>query len=79
MDMDTDARRERKERKRQRATGNVEGERYMQNATQSFAYKSLQKMGWQEGAGLGAQNGGVKHALKVKKRKEGAGLGKEVS
>ena len=42
-----------------------------------FARKQLEKMGWREGTGLGKKRDGIKTHIRVKKRKEQAGLGTE--
>ena len=45
--------------------------------TSSFARKQLEKMGWQEGTGLGKKRDGIVSHIKVQKRTEQAGLGTE--
>eukprot|EP00591_Stephanopyxis_turris_P006613 CAMPEP_0195510266 /NCGR_PEP_ID=MMETSP0794_2-20130614/2960_1 /TAXON_ID=515487 /ORGANISM="Stephanopyxis turris, Strain CCMP 815" /LENGTH=257 /DNA_ID=CAMNT_0040637651 /DNA_START=203 /DNA_END=973 /DNA_ORIENTATION=+ len=43
--------------------------------TSSFAQKQLEKMGWNEGEGLGKKKGGMTSHIKVKIRAEDEGLG----
>ena len=43
--------------------------------TSAFAKKQLEKMGWSEGTGLGKKRDGITTHIKVKKRKDGLGLG----
>eukprot|EP00670_Eutreptiella_braarudii_P007033 CAMPEP_0174287026 /NCGR_PEP_ID=MMETSP0809-20121228/14116_1 /TAXON_ID=73025 ORGANISM="Eutreptiella gymnastica-like, Strain CCMP1594" /NCGR_SAMPLE_ID=MMETSP0809 /ASSEMBLY_ACC=CAM_ASM_000658 /LENGTH=182 /DNA_ID=CAMNT_0015383355 /DNA_START=70 /DNA_END=618 /DNA_ORIENTATION=- len=40
-----------------------------------FGFLMLQKMGWQEGSGLGKEQQGMTEHIKVKKLEDGAGLG----
>jgi Pin2-interacting protein X1 len=43
--------------------------------TSNFGYKMLQKMGWTEEAGLGANEDGITENVKLKRRAIGQGLG----
>jgi hypothetical protein len=43
--------------------------------TSAFARKQLEKMGWQDGTGLGKKRDGIKTHIKVKKRKDQEGIG----
>jgi len=46
-------------------------------SSDSFAARQMAKMGWVEGTGLGKGRNGVKTHIKVTKREENVGLGKE--
>jgi Pin2-interacting protein X1 len=43
--------------------------------TSAFARKQLEKMGWEDGTGLGKKRDGIKTHIKVKKRKDQEGIG----
>ena len=45
------------------------------NDKSRFGYRMLAKFGWTEDKGLGKDESGVRHAIKVSKREEGSGLG----
>lgn len=47
------------------------------SSQQSFAKRQLEKMGWEEGTGLGKRRHGVQEHLKIKQREDEVGLGRE--
>lgn len=47
------------------------------SSNQSFAKRQLEKMGWQEGTGLGKRRDGQVDHIKIKQRQDEMGLGKE--
>lgn len=47
------------------------------SSEQSFAKRQLEKMGWTEGTGLGKNRTGMKEHVKIKKREDAMGLGRE--
>ena len=50
------------------ATMKSRGDRYQGVEKESFAYKMMGKLGWQEGRGLGANEQGIKSHIKAKKK-----------
>ncbi len=56
----------------QRRAGNIDGEKALQD---SFGRSALEKMGWQDGSGVGKREG-VTAPLKVKRLRQDAGLGR---
>jgi len=47
------------------------------SSDKSFAKRQLEKMGWQEGTGLGKRRDGIKDHIKIKQRADEMGLGRE--
>ncbi len=47
------------------------------SSQQSFAKRQLEKMGWEEGTGLGKRRHGIHEHLKIKQREDEVGLGRE--
>jgi len=43
----------------------------------AFAKKQMEKLGWQEGKGLGAEEDGIVDAIKLKRRVQGEGIGED--
>ena len=46
-------------------------------ASQSFAKRQLEKMGWREGTGLGKRRDGMQRHVAIKQREDEMGLGRE--
>eukprot|EP00578_Thalassiosira_sp_NH16_P019220 CAMPEP_0181098508 /NCGR_PEP_ID=MMETSP1071-20121207/12164_1 /TAXON_ID=35127 /ORGANISM="Thalassiosira sp., Strain NH16" /LENGTH=286 /DNA_ID=CAMNT_0023181109 /DNA_START=244 /DNA_END=1100 /DNA_ORIENTATION=- len=46
-------------------------------SSQSFAKRQLEKMGWTEGTGLGKNRDGMRSHVKIRKREDDLGLGRE--
>ena len=65
---------ERDDRKRQRRAGNINGGRWEAQQADSFGFRHLEAMGWQQGRGIGAKQQGTTAALSVKKLKADRGL-----
>ena len=57
------------------ATMKSRGDRYQGVEKESFAYKMMGKLGWQEGRGLGANEQGIKSHIKAKKKDDALGVG----
>ena len=47
------------------------------SSDKSFAKRQLEKMGWQEGTGLGKRRDGITDHIKIKQREDEMGLGRE--
>ncbi|KAL3770203.1 hypothetical protein ACHAWU_009143 [Discostella pseudostelligera] len=47
------------------------------SSQQSFAKRQLEKMGWEEGTGLGKRRNGIQEHVKTKQREDELGLGRE--
>lgn len=47
------------------------------SSQQSFAKRQLEKMGWEEGTGLGKRRNGIQEHVKIKQRDDEVGLGRE--
>ncbi len=58
----------------QRRAGNITGEKGLE---ESFGRNALEKMGWQDGKGVGKRSKGIAAPLKVKRLREDAGLGRD--
>lgn len=61
-------------KKRQRIAPDPQNQ-FWSKSKDKFGYKLLQKMGWEEGKGLGLNEDGSLHHLKVKIKKDQRGLG----
>jgi hypothetical protein len=58
----------------QRRAGNIGGEKGLE---ESFGRNALEKMGWEDGKGVGKRSKGIAAPLKVKRLREDAGLGRD--
>ena len=64
---------QKRDRKRQRRAGNIDGHKFEENSKKSIAYHQMKQMGWEEGQGIGLKAGSTE-SLKVKKLRPDAGL-----
>eukprot|EP00959_Pyramimonas_sp_CCMP1952_P376501 7886228-Pyramimonas_sp.AAC.1 len=57
----------------------TEGKLFQGVEREGMGFKMLQKLGWSEGKGLGANEDGIATHVRVKKRRENTGIGADVT